>query len=119
MTQVLMRKRNSPGAENSILEQEADNPRDKAVRKQRAHSQGRTWQGVLENGANGSLYTLVFRQGDDAINWYALLEGSVDVRVLPTQQTGANGPSLAVGAATGKAPSNGNSPFSQKVSRFL
>lgn len=23
----------------------------------------------------------VFRQGDDAINWYALLEGSVDVKV--------------------------------------
>lgn len=26
----------------------------------------------------------VFRQGDDAINWYALLEGSVDVRVAQT-----------------------------------
>lgn len=25
--------------------------------------------------------TLVFRQGDEAINWYALLEGSVDVKV--------------------------------------
>jgi hypothetical protein len=37
----------------------------------------------------------VFRQGDDAINWYALLDGSVDVRVAqapssPVQCNGAD-----------------------------
>lgn len=31
----------------------------------------------------------VFRQGDDAINWYALLEGSVDVRVAQSGSSSA------------------------------
>lgn len=30
----------------------------------------------------------MFRQGDDAINWYALLEGSVDVKVVQKDSSG-------------------------------